>query len=73
MLNRSSPSLGSAPERLFSAVVLAMDLALGVGFDFFGFGAGLGFGSYARGTCGMNFMEIGGATKEVLQERAILS
>jgi hypothetical protein len=73
MLNRSSPSLGSAPERLCSAVVVAMDLVLGVDFDFFGFGAGLDFGSHARGICGMNFIEIGGATKEVLQEKAILS
>jgi hypothetical protein len=66
MLDRSSPSFGSAPERLYSAVVAAMDLTLDVGFDFFGFGAGLDFGSHARGTCGMNFIGIGGAIKEVL-------
>jgi hypothetical protein len=44
---------------------------LDVGFDFFGFGARLDFGSHARGTCGMNFIGIRGATKEVLQEKAI--
>jgi hypothetical protein len=73
MLNRSSPSLGSPPERLCSAVVVAIDLALDVGFDFFGLGTGLDFGSHVRGTCEMNFIEIGGAPKEVLQGKAILS
>jgi hypothetical protein len=67
MLNHSSPSLGSALERLCSAVVVAIDRALGVGLDFFG------FGSHVRGPCGMNFIEIEGAIKEVLQEKAILS
>jgi hypothetical protein len=41
-----------------------MDLALGVGF---------GFGLHARGTYVTNFVEIGGATIEVLQEKAILT
>jgi hypothetical protein len=61
MLNRSAPSLGSAPEQMCSAVVaVAMDLALGVGFDFFGAGLDLGSGwdFGAGGTCGMNFIEI---------------
>jgi hypothetical protein len=71
MLNRSSLSLGSPLERLCSAVVVAIDLALGVGFNFFDFGIGLDFGSQVRGTCEMNFIEIGGATTEVLQEKAM--
>jgi hypothetical protein len=47
-----------------------MDLALGVGF---GFGFGFGFGLLAGGTYVTNFVESGGATNEVLQEKAILS
>jgi hypothetical protein len=41
-----------------------MDLAFGVGF---------GFGLLAGGTYVTNFVESGGATNEVLQEKAILS
>lgn len=41
-----------------------MDLALVVVF---------GFGLDPRGTYGANFVEIGGAIKEVLQEKAILA
>jgi hypothetical protein len=73
MLNRSLLSLGSPPERLCSAVVVAIDLALDISFDFFSLGSGLDFGSHIRGTCEINFIEIRGAPKEVLQGKAILS
>jgi hypothetical protein len=44
-----------------------MDLALGVSFGF-----GFGFGLLAGGIYVTNFVESGGATNKVLQEKAIL-
>jgi hypothetical protein len=46
ILNRSLLSLGLAPKLLYSAVVVAIYLALGISFDFFGFSAALDFSSH---------------------------